>query len=248
MLAAYSSPMNRLLLFLLAFLPASLAGAALTNLARSGTATASSEGFGSIAADGNDGIRNGIFGNGSVFHSLNETGPSWWQVVLPATSTIDHIRIFNRSDAVQGSIANFRLIASRNGTEVFNQIFLPSTATDSNNSRAWGSSALRGISADTIRIQRVSNTTPAINFLTFAELEIWGSDGSRDPFITPASITASPAGAGTAISDATDGDINGNYNGHITVNINSNIHMHIISKQLQHPRQHTLYSIFTTTS
>ena len=212
MLAAYSIPMTRLLLFLLAFLPASIAGAALVNFARSGTATASSEGFGSIAADGNDGNRNGTFGNGSVFHSLNETGPSWWQVVLPAARTIDHIRIFNRSDAVQGSAANFRLIASRNGTEVFNQIFLPSTATDSNNSRAWGTSALRGITADTIRIQRVSNSTPAINFLTFAELEIWGADTTADPLITPATVTASPAGAGTAISDATDGDINGNYN------------------------------------
>jgi hypothetical protein len=88
---------------------------------------------------------------------------------------LDHIRIFNRVDAIQGSVANFRIIATKAGATVFNQIFLPSNATDNNTCRAWGTSAVRGIQADTVRIERVSNTNPAVNFLTFAECEVWGT-------------------------------------------------------------------------
>src|SRR5687768_2314291 len=77
--------------------------AGLTNLARSGTASASSEGYGAVAADGNDGNRNGTFGAGSVFHTQNEAVNSWWQVVLPGPGYLDHVRIFNRVDAVQES-------------------------------------------------------------------------------------------------------------------------------------------------
>ncbi len=186
--------------------------AALTNLALSGTATASSEGYGAIAADAKDGNRNGNFGVGSVFHTLNETGPSWWQVVLPGARYLDHVRIFNRVDAIQGSAGNFRILARLAGNVVFNQVFLPAAATDNNGSRAWGTSALRGIRADTVRIERVSNANPAAaDFLTFAECEVWGSSTPLIGLIAPLSVTGSPAGSGTAIADANDGDINGNY-------------------------------------
>ncbi len=199
----------RTFLFLLS---ATLTRAALANLALSGTATASSEGYGAIAADANDGNRNGTFGAGSVFHTQNETGPSWWQVVLPGTRYLDHVRIFNRVDAIQGSVGNFRIIAKAAGVETFNQVFLATGATDNNNSRAWGTSALRGIQADTVRIERVSNANPAAaNFLTFAECEVWGSTTPLIGLIAPLSVTGSAAGSGTALGDANDGDINGNY-------------------------------------
>ena len=195
----------------LVLLTTMLTRAALTNLAPSGTASSSSIGYGAIASDGNDGNRNGTFGAGSVFHTLNESIASWWQVVLPGPRYLDHVRIFNRVDAVQGSVANFRLTATKGGVEVFNQTFLPTTAADASNSRAWGTSSMRGVLADTIRIQRLSNATPAVNFLTFAEFEVWGSTAPLTPQITPVSVTGSPAGSGTAVTDANDGDINGNY-------------------------------------
>ena len=185
--------------------------AALTNVAPSGTASGSSSGYGTIPADGNDNNRNGNFAAGSVFHTLNETGPSYWQVVLPGSRYLDHVRIFNRVDAVQGSVANFRLTATKAGLEVFNQVFLASGATDNNSARAWGTSALRGVQADTIRIQRVSNTSPAVDFLTFAECEVWGTTAAPAGQLTPVSITGSAAGFGTSLNDAADGDINGNY-------------------------------------
>ena len=164
---------SRFIVLLLLSLPAR---AALTNLAPSGTPSASSEGYESISADGIDGNRNGTFGNGSVFHTLNETGPSWWQVTFPGVRYLDHVRIFNRVDAIQGSVGNFRIIAKNGATEVFNQVFLPSNATDNNNCRAWGTSALRGVQATSVRIERVSNANPAAaNFLTFAECEVWGA-------------------------------------------------------------------------
>ncbi len=198
-----------LLLGLLSVLPVR---AALTNLALTGTASSSSIGYGTIAADGNDGNRDGTFGNGSVFHTLNEAGPSWWQVVLPGPRYLDHVRIFNRVDAIQGSVGNFRIICTRAGLQTFNQVFLPSHATDNNNCRAWGSSAMRGVEADTVRIERVSNSNPAAaNFLTFAECEVWGSTTPLTPMLTPAAVNASPAGFSTAAGDAGDGDIHGNY-------------------------------------
>ncbi len=186
--------------------------AALTNLALVSTPSASSEGYGSVVADGKDGNRNGVFTVGSVFHTLNEAGPSYWQTVLPGPRYLDHIRIFSRTDAIQGSVSNFRLIASKGGQEVFNEIFLPTTAADANNARAWGTAALRGVEADTIRIQRVSNATPAVNFLTFAEFEIWGSTEPVSQPLSPVSVEASTPAFGTSANDANDGDINGNLN------------------------------------
>src|SRR5688572_28141864 len=168
--------------------------AALTNLAPSGLATASSEGYGAISRDGSDNNRNGNFNAGSVFHTLNEAGPSWWQVVLPGVRYVDHVRIFNRVDAIQGSVGNFRIIATKAGVETYNGTFLPSNATDNSNSRAWGTSALRGVEADTIRIQRVSNSSPAVNFLTFAEFEVWGDTAPLAAQLVPVSVTGSPAG------------------------------------------------------
>ena len=207
---AHGSMITRLLLLPL-LLACTDARAALTNLARTGTATASSQGYGTIAADGNDGNRNGTFGNGSVFHTLNEAGPSWWQVTLGGVRHLDHVRIFNRVDAVQGSVGNFRIICTKAGVQTFNQVFLPSNATDNNNCRAWGTSALRGVEADTVRIERVSNANPAAaNFLTFAECEVWGSTTPLTPQLA-ATVTGSAAGFSTAVTDAADGDIHGNY-------------------------------------
>ena len=163
-----------------------------------------------MAADGNDGNRNGNYGAGSVFHTANEATQSYWQVNLGGVRHLDHVRIFNRVDAVQGSVANFRIIARNGATEVFNQIFLPANATDQNSARAWGTANLRGVQADFVRIERVSQTTPAVNFLTFAELEVWGGSAPTEPLIAPATISASPAGFSSAASDANDADINGN--------------------------------------
>ncbi|HEX2749194.1 MAG TPA: fibronectin type III domain-containing protein, partial [Verrucomicrobiales bacterium] len=192
---------------------ATLARGTLTNLSPTGTSSSSSEGFGAISADGRDGNRNGNFNAGSVFHTLdNPSDGLWWQVVLPGVRYLDHIRIFSRTDAIQGSVSNFRIIATKAGVETYNSIFLPSSAADGNNARAWGTSALRGVQADTIRIQRVSHTAPAVHFLTFAEFEAWGSAAPLGTQLSPVSVSASPAGSGTAASDANDGDIDGNLN------------------------------------
>jgi hypothetical protein len=186
-------------------------GAQLINLAPTGTASSSSEGYQTVAGAGNDGNRTGNYSaNGPVFHTLNEAIQSYWQVQLPGPRYLDHVRIFNRVDAVQGSVGNFRIVAKNAGTTVFSQDFLPVNATDQNGARAWGTSALRGVVADFVRIERL-NQTP--NFMTFAEFEIWGSVTARDPLIVASGATASPAGFSSLASDAIDGDINGNLNG-----------------------------------
>lgn len=59
------------------------AAALVENLAPMGTATSSSTEFGGGAELANDGNRDGIFENGSVFHSAGAIGPGeWWEVDL----------------------------------------------------------------------------------------------------------------------------------------------------------------------
>jgi hypothetical protein len=177
-----------------------------------GVAAGHSEGYGTVFADAIDGNRDGNYANGSVFHTQNSPVPGYWEVTFPAPRNLDHIRIFNRTDAIQGSVANFRIIATNGATQTFNQTFLPTIAADSNDSKAWGTSAVRGVVATKVRLERLSATTPAVDFLTFAEFEVWGSSGALTPRIPNGTITASPAGANSSIAAGADGDINGNLN------------------------------------
>ena len=184
--------------------------AALVNLAPAGTASATSQGYGTIAADGNDGNRDGLYPNGSVFHTLDPDTASAWEVALPTARTLDHLRIFCRRDALQLSVNNFRLRVFNGATEVFNQVFLPTSAIDSNGSMFWGIDDVCGLVATRLRLERVSPGT-APRFITFAEFEAWGPSGAPDPLLVPVSINASPAAAGCAGTDAQDGDIHGNF-------------------------------------
>ena len=114
-----------------AFAFASTAAAAPLNLAPFGVATARSQGFGAVAADGNDGNRNGAFGAGSVFHTLDPDTAAFYQVDLGDSFYIDRVQIFPRTDARQGSVENFRLSvladdgAGNPGPVVFDRNYVP---------------------------------------------------------------------------------------------------------------------------
>lgn len=67
------------------------------NLAQGKTASQSSTAHGGVASRAVDGNIDGVWANGSVTHTSNQS-QSWWQVDLGATVDIAQIDIFNRSD------------------------------------------------------------------------------------------------------------------------------------------------------
>ena len=66
------------LLALLAAAATSASAAPGDNLALSGTASSSGDGFGSAFSDANDGNTDGNYNNGSVWHSAVAPAESWW--------------------------------------------------------------------------------------------------------------------------------------------------------------------------
>lgn len=196
----------------LILMSAGVIDAAPINLAPAGTATASSEGFGAVAAYGNDGIRDGAFGAGSVFHTLDPDRSAFYQVDLGADYYLDRVQVFPRTDARQASVENFRLRvladdgAGNPGAQVFSRDYLPAGAANF----TWGTNDVANTRGRFVRLERLDG---APSFLTFAEMEVFGDaaplTGSNVAAGKPA--TASPAGFGANIGDANDGDIDGDF-------------------------------------
>ena len=80
------------------------------NLAREGTASQISTGFGGPANFGNDGNTSGVFTDKSVTHTDKADNP-WWEIDLKKSSSIDKIKIWNRLDGVETRLNNWRVIA-----------------------------------------------------------------------------------------------------------------------------------------
>lgn len=202
------------------FIP-SAAWAIPTNLAPSGVAsTTSVEGYGSVAADGNDGNRDGSFGLGSVFHTLdNAVVPGTWQVDLGANKVLDRIQIFPRTDAIQNSVENFRIdVFDSVNTNVFSKVYLAGSNTGDTN---WGTTDVRNVVGSRVVISRL-DTSPA--FLTFSEFEVFGQDQGKiqqNLALTATLTSSSLPGFGSQNADAIDGDINGHFNRLDTTGIGS---------------------------
>ena len=177
------------------------------NLATNGVATGSSEGLGSVFADGNDGNRDGgLLSGGSVFHTLVPDVNPFWEVNLGAMYYLDHVRVFPRTDELEGTVANFRLrVFDATGATVFSQDFLPDNAANF----AWGTTMLRGTRGQRVRLERF-NASPAA--LAFAELEVWGQTAPLATNLARGKpVTASAAGFSTTPERGNDGEIDGDY-------------------------------------
>ncbi|MFV2001721.1 MAG: Ig-like domain-containing protein [Paracoccaceae bacterium] len=85
--------------------------AAQSNLALSGTASASSVGFGTVANDAIDGNTSGSYSSGSVFHS-SLGAQEWWQVDLGSVNQISIINLFNRTDCCAFRGVNYHVFVS----------------------------------------------------------------------------------------------------------------------------------------
>ena len=69
------------------------------NVALNKTSSASSEAYGGTKELANDGNTNGIYTNGSIWHSANDSNGSWWEVDLGSEEVITTVKIYNRTDS-----------------------------------------------------------------------------------------------------------------------------------------------------
>jgi Lamin Tail Domain/CotH kinase protein/Concanavalin A-like lectin/glucanases superfamily/Chitobiase/beta-hexosaminidase C-terminal domain len=188
-------------------------------LAPAGGATASSAAYGSIVADGVDGNRDGQFyTGGSVWHTTSPDTAAFFEIDLGSVFTLDRVMIWPRRDAVQSTLRDFRIKAlDATGATVWQRDFfltpIPAPSPIVAMNEPWGTSALRGILARRVRIERIPSAT-APTFMTFAEMEVWGGVASAPVNLArlpEASATASAPGFGTTVAAAVDGDLNGDY-------------------------------------
>ena len=190
--------------------------AAPMNLAPLGTATASSEGFGAVASDGNDGDRNGAYGAGSVFHSQDPDTAAFYVVDLGDSYYIDRVQVLPRTDARQGSVTNFRLSvladdgSGNPGAAVFERSYLPTAAANyAFGTTDPGAAAPGGARGRFVRLDRLGGTPP---FLTFAEFEVLGqSTPLRGNLASGRAVTSSAPGFGATAGSGVDGNIDGDF-------------------------------------
>ena len=76
------------------------------NVAQLGIANQSSTGWGGDPIRAIDGNKDGVFGNGSVTHTLVEAQP-WWQVDLGKSRSIGEVVLHNRSDCCGDRLSDF---------------------------------------------------------------------------------------------------------------------------------------------
>ncbi len=181
------------------------------NLAPNGTASSSSTGFGGSPELAIDGNRDGIFANGSVFHSAGGTGPGeWFEVDLGGEFNLDRILLFPRNDQFQNSVRDFTLeIFDASGAVVWTADFLPAEST---RDAPWGTAAMSGQKGQRVRLTLKNPNFSAVNFLTFAELEAWGSATPLEQNIAgTATITSSTPGFGATIANGVDNDLSSHF-------------------------------------
>jgi hypothetical protein len=179
------------------------------NLALAGTSTGSSQAYGAVFKDGNDGNRDGAFGNGSVWHTTGTpeaNPPSYYEVDLGADYYLDRLQIFPRTDVNQNSVQNVRItVVDSDNTQVFLRDYFP---TDSTRDKPWATNDLRNVVGQKVRVQRLNQVEP--NFMTLAEFEVWGRPAAIDVNRAQGKpVTASPAAAGSSAARANDGNLDG---------------------------------------
>ncbi len=186
------------------------------NLSLGGTATGSSEGFGTIFGDAIDGNRDGAYGNGSVWHANGHpeiNPPTFYEVDLGSDVYLDRLQIYPRTDAIQNSVRNFRLtVRDSNDVQVFSQDFFTGADQATNDVR-WGTNAIRHVVGQKVRIERLSQDPVPLGFMTFSEFEVYGQSTPIQPNLAlGGTITANTNGGfNTTLQDAIDGNIDGHY-------------------------------------
>ncbi len=154
----------------------------LTNLA-AGKLTFQSSNYNGLTAHGPqvavDGNTDGNYFSGTVTHTGLDS-QAWWQVDLGSVSSIDHIKVWNRSDCCPERLSNFYILVSNT---LFTSTDLTTTLNQPGVSNYYvGSPAGRplliaaGGTGRYVRIQLAGS-----NYLSIAEVEVFGQPGTPPP-------------------------------------------------------------------
>jgi hypothetical protein len=141
------------------------------NLARGRPASQVTTAFGGVASRAVDGNTNGAYGGNSVTHTDN-TPNGWWEVDLGEGVTVDSIVIWGRSDCCTNRLSNFRVsVLDDARTEVFGK----DEFTDLTFPNPAGYAvAVGGAAGKFVRIQRLGPDNQGNNYLSLAEVQVFG--------------------------------------------------------------------------
>jgi hypothetical protein len=161
------------------------------NIAAGKSATQYATDFGGVPSRAVDGNTDGVYNNGSVTHT-NAVVQPWWQVDLGALSTIDTIRLWNRTDCCTDRLSNATVLVS--STDPTGRS-LPDLKADLNVTSFPVTTltgpqltiAAGGITGRYVRVELNSTTS---QYLSLAEVQVFGSPV---PTTTPVSLAAGRA-------------------------------------------------------
>jgi uncharacterized protein YjdB len=139
-----------------------------SNLALNGTATQSSIDYEGVPSRAIDGNTSGIWADGSITHTLEESNP-WWEVDLDKEYYIGSINIYNRSGKTKTRLSNFTvLVYSADSVLVYSETF--TTYPDPSVT----------VVLDSVLGQRIKVQLNGTGILSLAEVQVfeYGSDGT----------------------------------------------------------------------
>lgn len=148
------------------------------NLALYGIATQSTTQLGTAALLANDGRIDGVYANRSVTQT-RATGDNspWWEVALPATSTVERIVLWNRTDCCASRLTNFRVsLLNANRVAVFEQdYFTDGVSFPDTSSNGFEIPLAPNTKGRFVRIAIQGANSEGSKILALAEVEIFGS-------------------------------------------------------------------------
>jgi len=178
------------------------------NVALGGLATRSAvSGWGDVPGNAIDGNRDGDWFHYSTIVTANLPN-QWWQVNLAATTTVNEILIFNRTDCCENRLSNFRLEVSNGTTPVFTQDFLTTGGQIERGGMIRVQIPGPGVTADRVRISGLGINTSGSYYLSFSEVEVIRYGALRQVNVARHG-TASASSNGPTASRLIDGSTNG---------------------------------------
>jgi len=159
------------------------------NLALTGTATQSSEGWGGAPGRAIDGNTSGVWGNNSTTHTAPGDAAPWWQVDLGQVTTLTHIIIWGRTDCCLDRLTKLKVSVLDDGAaEVWSKVFYDDCTYP--NPASFSIVLPKGTEGKIVRIDHLAGCASAL-FLSLAEVQVFDWTGYC------ADIRVQPAGART---------------------------------------------------
>ena len=148
------------------------------DLALYGTATQSSTTIGAPASRAIDGVVTGDYtrNRGTQTRETGDAAP-WWEVALAATSTVERIVIWNRTDCCANRLSNFRvLLLNANRLEVFRQDYFTDGVTfPDTTANGFEIPLPAGTRGRFVRVEILGPSSEGTTVLALAEVEVFGT-------------------------------------------------------------------------